>query len=163
MSFHASPPPASSSDGASPYNGVMHTSSPSSPPLSSPSTSLLGPTGYDTHIHPSTQADFDLDLSSFLSEITATDQVRIQSALQGVAAGDHYAHPSPIASPSGDHHNHVDGHCGCLANTPEYYAMLELSLRLRKAADTLRQSTRHRSNSECALLQRIATWDTLTT
>lgn len=156
---------ASTSEPSSPVDINVSMKSPSftysqSSSTLSPADAAAVPPG---HQHPSSPSDFNLDLSAFFSEISAGDHMDFASTAHSCISSNHYAHPSPIPSPSGDRSTHGDAHCGCLANSPEYYAMLELSLRLRKAADTLRLSTRHRSHSECALLQRISTWDALTT
>lgn len=56
------------------------------------------------------------------------------------------------------------GHCGCLTEGSSYNVVLELSLRLRKAADTLSRSAYHYLGSNyCALNQRIMELDTLAT
>jgi hypothetical protein len=47
------------------------------------------------------------------------------------------------------------GHCGCLSEGPSYNVVLELSLRLRKAADILLRS------GTCCLSQRIIELDAL--
>ncbi|KAK7053334.1 hypothetical protein VNI00_003960 [Paramarasmius palmivorus] len=52
--------------------------------------------------------------------------------------------------------------CSCLSDTETYNALLELSLRLRKAAQVLGQSRCHRIGSQCALNQRIAELDAYT-
>lgn len=54
-----------------------------------------------------------------------------------------------------------DGHCGCLDETSSYAAVLELSVRLRKAADALARSPSHRSgsHSHCALQKRVVELD----
>ena len=54
------------------------------------------------------------------------------------------------------------GHCGCLYDSASYQAMLELSLRLRKASDVLGQSPTHRlGEGFCHLHQRILELDLL--
>lgn len=71
-----------------------------------------------------------------------------------------------------DHHHeescfmkeqHQGGHCGCLHEPASYNVVLELSLRLRKAADVLARSPSHRLGSNCLLTQRIAQLDTFAT
>ncbi|CAA7261626.1 unnamed protein product [Cyclocybe aegerita] len=57
----------------------------------------------------------------------------------------------------------LNKHCGCLHETTSYNAMLELSLRLRKASDVLAQSPSHHVGRYCALRQRISELDTFTT
>ncbi|KAJ7698952.1 hypothetical protein B0H17DRAFT_316487 [Mycena rosella] len=53
------------------------------------------------------------------------------------------------------------GTCGCLNEATCYNVVLELSLRLRKAADVLSRSPRHSMNSACALNTYISELDTL--
>ncbi|KAJ8522000.1 hypothetical protein ONZ45_g1344 [Pleurotus djamor] len=55
------------------------------------------------------------------------------------------------------------GHCGCLHEPANYNVVLELSLRLRKAADVLARSPSHRMGSNCVLHHRIAELDTFAT
>ncbi|KAJ7289103.1 hypothetical protein C8J57DRAFT_1459196, partial [Mycena rebaudengoi] len=49
--------------------------------------------------------------------------------------------------------------CDCLNDFASYAAVLELSLRLRKAADVLVRSPSHSSNSDCALNAHISDLD----
>ena len=51
------------------------------------------------------------------------------------------------------------GHCGCLHETASYNVVLELSIRLRKAADILAHSVSHHIDSNCPLNRRIAALD----
>ncbi|KAG1871425.1 hypothetical protein F4604DRAFT_1926159 [Suillus subluteus] len=56
------------------------------------------------------------------------------------------------------------GHCGCLTEESSYNVVLELSLRLRKAADILgRSAYHHLGSNNCALNQRIMELDGLAT
>ncbi|KAK0484371.1 hypothetical protein EDD18DRAFT_1083564 [Armillaria luteobubalina] len=50
-------------------------------------------------------------------------------------------------------------HCGCLHEGANYRALLELSLRLRKAADVLARSPRHHPGSNCSLQRRVSELD----
>ncbi|KAK0226210.1 hypothetical protein IW262DRAFT_750548 [Armillaria fumosa] len=52
-----------------------------------------------------------------------------------------------------------NGHCGCLHEGANYRALLELSLRLRKAADVLARSPRHHPGSNCSLQRRVSELD----
>lgn len=55
-------------------------------------------------------------------------------------------------------------HCGCLGEAASYNVVLELSLRLRRAAETLAHNSRHHSASaNCQIHQRIADLDRYTT
>ena len=58
---------------------------------------------------------------------------------------------------------HIDGHCGCLSDSSSYNVVLELSLRLRRAAETLGHFPKHRAASTCPIHQRIAELDRCTT
>lgn len=55
------------------------------------------------------------------------------------------------------------GHCGCLHESASYNVVLELSIRLRKAADILARSASHHMGSNCPLNQRISDLDTFAT
>ncbi|KAF9465067.1 hypothetical protein BDZ94DRAFT_1351055 [Collybia nuda] len=55
------------------------------------------------------------------------------------------------------------GHCGCLLEPASYNVVLELSIRLRKAADILARSTSHHIGSNCPLNQRISDLDSFAT
>lgn len=55
------------------------------------------------------------------------------------------------------------GHCGCLHDPTNYNVVLELSIRLRKAADILARSASHHMGSNCLLNQRISDLDTFAT
>lgn len=62
------------------------------------------------------------------------------------------------------HDTSAHGHCGCLTEGSSYNVVLELSLRLRKAADILSRSAYHHLGSNhCALSQRIMELDGLAT
>jgi hypothetical protein len=54
------------------------------------------------------------------------------------------------------------GACGCLHDRPAYNALLELSLRLRKAAEVLSHSESHQLGQQCSLSQRIVELDSYT-
>ncbi|TFK54433.1 hypothetical protein OE88DRAFT_1194961 [Heliocybe sulcata] len=64
-------------------------------------------------------------------------------------ACDQCSHP-----PQGSHR--AGGHCGCMTEPVSYSVALELTLRLRKAANLLGRSGRHTSSSDC-LLYRLVT------
>jgi hypothetical protein len=51
--------------------------------------------------------------------------------------------------------------CPCIMEPPSYHALLELSLRLRRAADIISLSAHHLGGTSCFLLQRIIEVDTL--
>ncbi|KAH9053281.1 hypothetical protein EDB87DRAFT_244217, partial [Lactarius vividus] len=52
--------------------------------------------------------------------------------------------------------------CGCLSEVTNYQAVLELSLRLRCAAEALNRHPQHSNSSMCLLKQRIAELDVFT-
>jgi len=58
---------------------------------------------------------------------------------------------------------HPGGYCRCLTETTGYNVVLELSLRLRKAADTLGHLAHHHIGSDCLLYQRITELDAYAT
>ncbi|KAI0267143.1 hypothetical protein BC834DRAFT_98793 [Gloeopeniophorella convolvens] len=54
------------------------------------------------------------------------------------------------------------GECGCLSDAANYHAVLELSLRLRRAAEVLSRHPPHSAGSMCLLKHRIAELDVFT-
>lgn len=52
-----------------------------------------------------------------------------------------------------------NGHCGCLNDSMFYGVVLELSMRLRKAAEGLQHHNSHRTGSQCTLTQRVLELD----
>jgi hypothetical protein len=52
--------------------------------------------------------------------------------------------------------------CGCLHDKPAYNTLLELSLRLRKAAEVLSRSESHQLGQPCPLSRRIVELDSFT-
>ena len=62
------------------------------------------------------------------------------------------------------HHTQILDHCGCLNEAASYNVLLELSLRLRKAAYILSHSANHRFNNfMCPLNQKIVDLDAFAT
>ncbi|KAI0699555.1 hypothetical protein BC835DRAFT_538584 [Cytidiella melzeri] len=55
--------------------------------------------------------------------------------------------------------HHERGHCGCLTDATSYSVVLELSLRLRRAAEVLGHNSKHHPSSHCLIHQRIADLD----
>lgn len=51
------------------------------------------------------------------------------------------------------------GHCGCLSDATSYSVVLELSLRLRRAAEVLAHDAKHRASQSCPIHQRITDLD----
>lgn len=128
-----------------------------SSPLSTPSPCLMTPTEEYSHPHISiagqSEASVDYDLTSmFLS-------------YPGLMGCDDNVYPlskgnKPDESCFIKQHG---GHCGCLHESSSYNVVLELSLRLRKAADVLARSASHHMGSNCLLNQRICDLDTFAT
>ena len=81
---------------------------------------------------------------------------------RALRANTHSQHVDP-RSMKYNHGQLLDGHCGCLNEAASYNVLLELSLRLRKAADILSHSGNHRFNNGCQLNQRIVELDAFTT
>ncbi|KDQ57507.1 hypothetical protein JAAARDRAFT_207038 [Jaapia argillacea MUCL 33604] len=67
--------------------------------------------------------------------------------------------PFELCTANNQPFDHCDGHCGCLSEPTTYNAVLELTFRLRKAADVLARSAKHRSGSACLLRQLITELD----
>jgi hypothetical protein len=91
-----------------------------------------------------------------------------------IGCGDSLPHEALGGDPITDHldntciskhhyHTSASGHCGCLTEGSSYNVVLELSLRLRKAADILGRSAYHSLGSNCALNQRVIELDALAT
>ncbi|KAH9171156.1 hypothetical protein EDB89DRAFT_1887277 [Lactarius sanguifluus] len=74
---------------------------------------------------------------------------------------------TPFATPDACLLQHFGQHtplseCGCLSEVANYQAVLELSLRLRCAAEVLNRHPQHSNSSMCLLKQRIAELDVFT-
>ena len=65
--------------------------------------------------------------------------------------------PLNVCTGNGSHE-----HCGCLEDPASYHTILELSVRLRKASDTLNRFSKHGSGVTCAINQSIADLDRFT-
>jgi len=144
-----------SSSRSSPFLGGRSTGPPSSPsvacssPVNTPSPLCLSP----IEAQASMGSGSDYDLSSMFS----TDKLGLDDGLFS-DIWDRLIRPDSICStsPSGEH-------CGCLHDPANYNVVLELSIRLRKAADTLGRSTNHcAGTSSCAINQNIAELDRFT-
>ncbi|KAF8554157.1 hypothetical protein OG21DRAFT_1462948 [Imleria badia] len=137
-------------------------------PPSAPSTGIVTP----TEEHPQMQITVandqylsnDIDLASlFMSypDLLACDEDlgQVDRVLQANA---HSQHVDPH-SMKYHHGQFLHGHCGCLDEAASYNVVLELSLRLRKAADILSHSANHRFNNGCPLNKRIVDLDAFAT
>ncbi|KAL0956556.1 hypothetical protein HGRIS_002693 [Hohenbuehelia grisea] len=136
-----------SQDGSSSYYSPGSTPSPSTmTPTEEFSRPLVGIAGQDVH------PDFDLT-SMFLSYPGLTG---CEDGIYGSLSKDGSSDESCFIKQQ-------TGHCGCLHESANYNVVLELSLRLRKAADVLARSASHRMGSNCLLYQRISELDTFAT
>lgn len=135
-------------------------------PLSSPPSAIMTPMDKYSRPYPTINGDQqlsdDLDLASLFMcypELIDCGDGRLHI--------DHILRGDPLNNSSHEfcfskqnNREFTDGHCGCLNQVANYTAVLELSLRLRKATDILNRSSNHRlNNGGCALGQRIADLD----
>lgn len=126
-----------------------------SSPQSIPSPSLMTPTEEfsQPHVgvvgHPDGQHDYDIS-TMFLP----------YPGLMGCEDSYMSRHDS-VDDPA--FHKHRGGHCDCLHEPSNYNVVLELSLRLRKAADILSRSPKHYLGTNCSLHHRISELDTFAT
>lgn len=161
-----SPPPTGSSAplatlSYSPYLDIQS-------PLSASSTGIVTPTEEHSQIQVAIAGDQplsdDLDFASlFMSypNILPCDEGTGQVD-RGLRVNPHGQHVDP-RSMKYNHGQFLDGHCGCLSEAASYNVVLELSLRLRKAADILSHAANHRFNNGCPLNQKIMNLDTFAT
>lgn len=164
-------PTASSSQGSlspmTPYNAYPITthlkdraSSPSSSRVSYISTSPLGSpspilTPCDEYSHtPYVHSELvnELDVTSMFLPYQCYNDLD-----PGYSADLAHIHAQP--SPK----DHQLAHCGCLNDSNGYNLILDLSMRLRKASESLSQSSRHHHMGQCAVMQRISEMDMFTT
>lgn len=137
-------------------------------PVSAPSTGITTPTDEHPQMQVTVAEDQqlanDIDLASlFMSypDLLACDE--------GLGNVDHVLRVntnSQHVDPRSMKYNHgrfLDGHCGCLNEVASYNVVLELSLRLRKAADILSHSANHRFNNGCPLNRGIVDLDVFAT
>ncbi|KAH9083372.1 hypothetical protein EDB83DRAFT_2253988 [Lactarius deliciosus] len=108
----------------------------------------------------------DDDLASLLSYFTDGDfqsdtpfHELFDNTLRGMSCSD--ATPDACLSPHSGQQTPFS-ECGCLSEVANYQAVLELSLRLRCAADALNRHPQHSNSSMCLLKQRIAELDVFT-
>ncbi|OAX43310.1 hypothetical protein K503DRAFT_708848 [Rhizopogon vinicolor AM-OR11-026] len=159
LTFSQPPADLTNSPPYSPYfNGV-------SSPISTPSPSLMTPT--DEYVR--TQAliageqpltgefDFASMFMSYPGLMGCGDSLG-HDPLGGDAFTEH---PDNTCMSKNRYHTSTD--CGCLTEGSSYNVVLELSLRLRKAADILSRSAYHSLASNCALNQRVMELDALAT
>ncbi|KAG6911125.1 hypothetical protein DXG01_003865 [Tephrocybe rancida] len=126
-----------------------------SSPQSTPSPSLMTPTEEYARLpitiagQPDMSPDYDLS-SMFL-------------AYPGLGTSDEYGVQKTGRADESCFIKQHGGHCGCLHESTNYSAVLELSIRLRRAADILARSPSHHIGSTCLLNQRVSDLDTFTT
>ncbi|KAF9820305.1 hypothetical protein IEO21_01519 [Rhodonia placenta] len=160
MSTTFSLPTASSrtSSRNSPFIGAMSSRVPSSPsiadssPIDTPSPMTLSPTESQMAGGSSLPSEYDIAalLSSYPPEKAGLEDNLFNEIW------DRLIRPDGTCEV-----NRLGEHCGCLHDPANYNVVLELSLRLRKAADALSRSSQHASGS-CAISQNIAELDRFT-
>ncbi|KAJ3479462.1 hypothetical protein NLI96_g9043 [Meripilus lineatus] len=134
--------------GSSPSSGSPSSCSPS--PLNTPpSPLLLGVGDISQSQIPSVQ-----DLTTLLSSCYS-EQVSLDGLFDSLVTPDR----ATFAEPYHTHQHTPGGHCGCLNDVTSYNVVLELSLRLRRAAEILGHSPQHTNPSGCSIHQRIASLD----
>ncbi|KAH9935483.1 uncharacterized protein B0H18DRAFT_413697 [Fomitopsis serialis] len=124
-----------------------------SSPVGTPSPMSISP--LDPHFSCGLGFNGDYDLSSLFA--CSADKTGLEDSFFGEIW-------DRLVPPSGACDSARPGeHCGCLNDPATYNAILELSLRLRKAADILGRSTSHTSgSSNCLINQNIADLDRFT-
>lgn len=107
------------------------------------------------------------DVSGVSAQLT---NIELSSILQGpdflgyegnAEVHGHHSSMSPT-SPSTYYNHNASTLCNCLRDPSNYQTMLELSLRLRKAAKVLGQYPLHQAGKYCLLNQCLVELDTLT-
>jgi hypothetical protein len=172
--FHSIHPQQHLAPDASPAPALEHSHHSSvSSPSSSPSPVIMSPIEPSSSMPVSVVGSSDFDLASILSSYspqTSNDYEdshnlaysemmqtnKVSAARSPVAAAHdensyfHNVFPAP---------RHEHGHCGCLHDAASYNVLLELSLRLRKAAQVLANSSNHRLGLTCPVNQRVTELD----
>lgn len=153
-------PPTDSTNASASYSPYF---SSISSPLSTPSPAILTPTDEYTQTRalivgeqPLTgEFDFASIFMSYPGLIGCDD------SLGHNVINDHHDN---ACRPKHCYDTSAHSHCGCLTEGSSYNVVLELSLRLRKAADILSRSAYHHLGSNnCSLNQRIMELDALAT
>ncbi|TCD69807.1 hypothetical protein EIP91_006120 [Steccherinum ochraceum] len=168
ISFQLQPPSAGPSRSPPPMSQCASpSSSRSRSSLGSPGPSRTPPspltlTPVDSHSmmqdHLGHAAGYDF--ASFLSSCY-NDQPGMDGIFNGILSPEDLALADPYLT---EHMKHgISGHCGCLGDLKSYSVVLDLSLRLRRAAEILGLSPKHLNASECSIHQRIAAMDRFTT
>lgn len=138
-----------SSSASSSYSSPSPLDTPSPSSLTLSPVEIAGDSGYDLASLLSTcypdGAGLEGALDSIFDGFIRTD------GLNGLSGAD--------SCLLGHDSSHMDGHCGCLSDSGSYNVVLELSLRLRRAAETLNQFPKHRTPSSCPIHQRISDLD----
>ncbi|KAJ3803000.1 hypothetical protein GGU11DRAFT_388648 [Lentinula aff. detonsa] len=147
----ASPSHAHREESCLPLTPAFSTSSPSSPSsaVTPPNDSPASPHAV---IHDDPARLMDLDLDIFAQSPTfagySEDSIDIHQQFPGLGILKSYSAAQP---------------CSCILEASNYHTMLELSLRLRKAATILARSPHHQPGAHCLLNQRLSELDALTT
>ncbi|KAI0342114.1 hypothetical protein BDW22DRAFT_1429612 [Trametopsis cervina] len=146
LSSRVAPLHIASSSAASSSSSSIGSPSPVDPPspLGLSPGDATGDSGYD----------FTSLLSSVYTDGTGMDN-NFDNILEGLIRQDQLA----LSNPDPCHIHHERGHCGCLSDATSYSVVLELSLRLRRAAEVLSRDAKHRTASMCSLHQRITDLD----
>ncbi|KAK7692747.1 hypothetical protein QCA50_004380 [Cerrena zonata] len=148
-------PPSPSNLLSSPSSSRSSGNSPS--PIPTP-PSPLALTPIDGHPPMHGSIPHGCDLTSLLSPYFES------SGLNGILDGLLGCDGTSMSEPCFDQRLHeTGGHCGCLHDTKSYNVILELSVRLRRAADILASSPKHSHGSDCSMHQRISALDKFTT
>ncbi|THH30783.1 hypothetical protein EUX98_g3406 [Antrodiella citrinella] len=112
------------------------------------------------HMHDQHGPSAGYDFASFLTSYY-NDQPGMDGVFNGLLGPEDSALADPFLMEHMKHGN--SGHCGCLSELKSYSVVLDLSLRLRRAAEILGLSPKHLSASDCSIHQRIAAMDRFTT
>lgn len=139
-------------------------------PSSAPSTGIVTPTEEHSQMQIAIAGDQDLGLTN---DIDLASLFMSYPNLMGCDEGPGHVDRmfganthSQYVDPRSTKYHHaqfLDGHCGCLNEAASYSVVLELSLRLRKAADILSHSANHHFNNGCPLNRRILDLDAFAT
>ncbi|KAJ4483364.1 hypothetical protein J3R30DRAFT_1768225 [Lentinula aciculospora] len=125
-------------------------------PSSSPSSAVTPPTENSSSPHPTINEDptglMGLDMFVHSPSFIGYSDDRMDTVHQQLVGVGITKSPYPIAQT-----------CNCVLEATNYQTMLELSLRLRKAASILARSSHHQTGVHCLLNQRLSELDVLTT
>lgn len=155
-----------SASSSSSTTSAFSSPSPNHPPSPSPLSPISVAPAQSSQVP---QGNYDITslLSSCYTEPTGMEDNMFESIFDRLVHTDMEHGNIPVMDPGHSLMAHgdcqVEDHCGCLNDSLSYTVVLELSLRLRKAAETLQNSPKHTPGSTCQINQRIAELDRLTT